>query len=256
MPKTEDHFTSHRFEKEPNGFLYVIGKCLVRALRVDLTCNQECPKKLYFNVKNNRLWKKFQFFHFLLRQIKIWLQNQIKRIISGIKPTFFVWIQRIWKNKNLTSSGRYHCVWFTSGFSSTSGYRSFLTLPSVHAPDIFYHMQKTVWFYLKSVARKVVLRFWHTKKNYLRNLFFLIAITHKHIVQIRREIQISMIAQSVRWKFSNFSLLKIFIKMVILEHQKNRTQPFDKNFEKKKIRKFLTYQIAPLSKSEFLASFE
>ena len=34
MQKTEDHFTGHRFEIEPNGFLYVIGKCLVRALRV------------------------------------------------------------------------------------------------------------------------------------------------------------------------------------------------------------------------------
>ena len=29
-------------------------------------------------------------------------------------------------------------------------------------------MNKTVWFYLKSVARKVVLRFWHSKKSYLR----------------------------------------------------------------------------------------
>ena len=26
-------------------------------------------------------------------------------------------------------------------------------------------MQKTVWLYLKSVARKVVLRFWHSKKK-------------------------------------------------------------------------------------------
>ena len=34
MPKTEDHFTGHRFEKEPNGFLHVIEKFLVRALRV------------------------------------------------------------------------------------------------------------------------------------------------------------------------------------------------------------------------------
>ena len=46
MQKTEDHFTGHRFEIEPNGFLYVIGNCLVRVLRVvlDLTGNRKCPK--------------------------------------------------------------------------------------------------------------------------------------------------------------------------------------------------------------------
>ena len=140
MPKTEDHFTGHRFEKEPNGFLHVIGKCLVRALRAvwDLTCNRKCPKKNYtLTLKTIGCERKCQFFHFLLREIEIWLQNQIKRIISGIKPTFFVWIQRIWKNKNLTSSGRYHCFWFTSGFSDTSGYRSGHKLLSVHAPDTF-----------------------------------------------------------------------------------------------------------------------
>ena len=30
----EDHFTGHRFEIEPNGFLHVIRKCLLRVLRV------------------------------------------------------------------------------------------------------------------------------------------------------------------------------------------------------------------------------
>ena len=46
MQKTEDHFTGRRFEIEPNGFLHVIGKCLVRVLRVlrDLTCNRMCLK--------------------------------------------------------------------------------------------------------------------------------------------------------------------------------------------------------------------
>ena len=46
-------------------------------------------------------------------------------------------------------------------FLGTFGYRSGLKLPSVKAPDISNHMQKTVWLYLKSVARKMVL------KNYL-----------------------------------------------------------------------------------------
>ena len=32
-----------------------------------------------------------------------------------------------------------------------------------------YHKQKTVWLYLKSVARKVVLRFWHSKKKLPQN---------------------------------------------------------------------------------------
>ena len=52
--------------------------------------------------------RKCKFFNFLLQKIEIWPQNQIERIILGIKPTFFVWIPRIWKNKNITSSGRYH----------------------------------------------------------------------------------------------------------------------------------------------------
>ena len=30
-----------------------------------------------------------------------------------------------------------------------------------------YHVQKTVWLFLRSVARKVVLRFWHSKKSTL-----------------------------------------------------------------------------------------
>ena len=49
------------------------------------------------------------FFHFLLLEIEIWLQNQINRIIFGIKPTIFVLIRPILENKNITSSGRYHC---------------------------------------------------------------------------------------------------------------------------------------------------
>ena len=57
MPKTEDHFTGHRFESSSNGFLYVIGKCLMRVLRVvsDLTGNRKSLEKSYFNVENNRL---------------------------------------------------------------------------------------------------------------------------------------------------------------------------------------------------------
>ena len=49
MPKTEDHFTGQIFEIEPNGFLYVIEKYLVRVLRVvvDLTGNRKCPEKNY-----------------------------------------------------------------------------------------------------------------------------------------------------------------------------------------------------------------
>ena len=47
LPKTEDHFTGHRYEIEPIGFLHVIGNCLMRLLRVvrDLTDNRESLKK-------------------------------------------------------------------------------------------------------------------------------------------------------------------------------------------------------------------
>ena len=46
MPKTEDHFTGHRFEIEPNSLLHLIGECLVRVLRVvsDMTGNRKYPK--------------------------------------------------------------------------------------------------------------------------------------------------------------------------------------------------------------------
>ena len=60
------------------------------------------------NVKNNRLWKKMPIFSFFVALIEIWVQNQIKRIISGIITTFFVWIRHIWENKNITSSGCSH----------------------------------------------------------------------------------------------------------------------------------------------------
>ena len=53
--------------------------------------------------------RKCQFLTFFVALIEIWLQNQIKRIISDILPTFFVWIRHIWENKNITSSGCSHC---------------------------------------------------------------------------------------------------------------------------------------------------
>ena len=111
----------------------------MRVLRVvsDLTGNRKGLRKNHtLTLKTLGCEIKCQFFHFLLREIEIWLQNQINRIISCIKQTFFVWIRRIWKNKNIKSTGQYHYFWFTPGFSGTSGYRSCLRLPSGHAPDI------------------------------------------------------------------------------------------------------------------------
>ena len=48
IPKLEDHFTGHRFEISSNGFLHVIGNCLVRALKVCFggTGNRKCLKKI------------------------------------------------------------------------------------------------------------------------------------------------------------------------------------------------------------------
>ena len=88
------------------GWGYCLGACS------KVSTNGKCPKK-----KNHTLtlkiisWgRKSIFFLFLSLEIKIWLQNQIKCIISCIKPTFFVWIRHIWENKNFTSSGRHHCI--------------------------------------------------------------------------------------------------------------------------------------------------
>ena len=70
-------------------------------------------------------------------------------------------------SKSCFSSGYgvfYHCFKFTSGFSSTSDYRSGLNLPSVHTSDVFLSHAKTVLLYLKSVARKVDFLFWRSKK--------------------------------------------------------------------------------------------
>ena len=58
IPKSEDHFTGHRFEISSNGFLHVIENRLLRALRVfsGETGYWKClKKKSYFNVENNRL---------------------------------------------------------------------------------------------------------------------------------------------------------------------------------------------------------
>ena len=71
---------------------------------------RKCPKKIYtLMLKMIGCERKCQFFSFFVALIEIWLQNQIKRIISGIIPTFFVWIRHIWENKNITSSVCYHC---------------------------------------------------------------------------------------------------------------------------------------------------
>ena len=68
------------------------------------------PEKiLYYNVKNNRLWKKISIFSFFVALIEIWPQHKIKRIILGIIPTFNVWIRPIWENKNITSSDCNYC---------------------------------------------------------------------------------------------------------------------------------------------------
>ena len=115
----------------------ISGACTEGSLRPD-RYPERSEKKSYFNVENNRLWNKMSFFSFFVS----WNRNLTS---ESDKPhhfvykthVFFVWIRRIWKNKNITSSGQYHYFWFTSGFSSTSGYRSCLKLPSVHAPDIF-----------------------------------------------------------------------------------------------------------------------
>ena len=58
IPKSEDHFTGHRFEISSNGFLNVIGNRLVCALQLvsDETGNRKCLKKIScINVKNDRL---------------------------------------------------------------------------------------------------------------------------------------------------------------------------------------------------------
>ena len=88
-----------------------------------VTAYRKCLKKIHTStLKIIGCERKCQFFNFLLCEIEIFLQNQIERIILGITPAFFVWIRRIWENKNITSSDRYRCFSFTSGFSGTSGY--------------------------------------------------------------------------------------------------------------------------------------
>ena len=61
--------------------------------------------------------RKCQLFYFLLLEIEIWHENQIKRIIFGIKSTIFVLIRRIFENKNITPSGRNNCFSVYSRFS-------------------------------------------------------------------------------------------------------------------------------------------
>ena len=51
---------------------------------------------------------------------------------------------------------------FFQAFSVTGQVSNY---PQYTQKTLSYNMQETVWLYLKSVARKVVLRFWHTKKK-------------------------------------------------------------------------------------------
>ena len=74
IPKSEDHFTGHRFEISSNGFLHVIGNRLVRALKVFFggTGNRKCLKKNHtLTLKMIGFEIKCQFFRFLLREIGI-----------------------------------------------------------------------------------------------------------------------------------------------------------------------------------------
>ena len=65
-----------------------------------------------------------------------------------------------------------------------------LNYPQYTHKTFFYNMQKTVWLYLKSVACKVVLRFWHSKKSYLKvnfwNRFFYIWKFEKFCVRLEK----------------------------------------------------------------------
>ena len=52
IPKSEDHFTGHRFEISSNGFLHMIGNRLVRALKLfsGVTGDRMClEKKIILN---------------------------------------------------------------------------------------------------------------------------------------------------------------------------------------------------------------
>ena len=108
--------------------------------------NRKCLKKKYtFTLKIIRCERKCQVFHFSLGKIEIRLQHQIKRIISGITPTFFVWIRRIWENKNITSSHRFHC--FSLYFRFFGHFRlsvTFETTPSQY-PIPLARSSKRVW---------------------------------------------------------------------------------------------------------------
>ena len=104
--------TVKRFKLGTQTLLQVVGKgwnCGLVGVLIT-SGNRKCPKKIYtLTLKMIGCERKCQFFSFFVALIEIWLQNQIKRIISGIIPTFFVWIRHIWENKNITSSGCSHC---------------------------------------------------------------------------------------------------------------------------------------------------
>ena len=104
--------------------------------------------------------RKCQFLTFLLREVENWLPNHIKLIISCIKPSFFRLDMAYLKNKNITSSGRHHCFWWTSSFRVLPVTGHVWSYPQYTHQTFSYHMQITVWLYLKSLTRKVVLRFW------------------------------------------------------------------------------------------------
>ena len=111
--------------------------------------------------------RKCQFFYFLLLEIEIWLQNQIKRIILGIKTTIFIWIWRIFENKNITSSGRYHC--FLVYFRFFRHFRSPVTSKTTLSarPRRFPITNKKPFDDISNLWRNLVLRFVLSKKKKL-----------------------------------------------------------------------------------------
>ena len=72
------------------------------------------------------------------------------------------------KTKNITHLAITTFLNFTSVFWALPVTGKVSNYPQYTHKAFSYHMQKTVWLYVKSVARKVVLRFWLSKKSYLK----------------------------------------------------------------------------------------
>ena len=160
------------------------------------------------------------FFHFFVALIEIWLQNQIKHIVSGIIPTFFVWIRHIWENKNITSSGCSHSFSVNFRFLGHFWLSEVIETPTKPQFQPLSMPSKRVWANILSGAgvierpdwileKKLVSSFFRQLKSHRSLIFFKVKYTE--LKQTAVPLILEWFSENLDFVFSDPGLLPILI---------------------------------------------